>query len=69
MSVQKANSLEETIEQMKHSIDDSGRKIEKHGINRVLLTEGWYTMDQLKSMINLMERQNAHIMEAMGVTK
>jgi phage tail tape-measure protein len=62
-------TLEKVIEEMKHLVDDSGRKIEKHGLNRVLLTEGWYTMDQLKSVINLMERQNAHIMESMGVTK
>ena len=61
--------IEQTIEEMKHVIDDSGRKIEKHGIGRVMLVEGWYTREQLQSVINLMDRQNSHIMEAMGVKK
>ena len=65
----KKDSLEEIIESMKLVIDDSGRKIEQHGIGRVLLTEGWYTREQLQSVINLMQRQNDHIIESMGETK
>ena len=65
----KKGSLEEIIEGMKTLIDDSGRKIEQHGMGRVLLVEGWYTKEQLQSVVRLMDRQNEHTIETMGEIK